>query len=119
MSDIKTPAVEQYECRPSPGRKAVEKFRNAPVASTEIPAVCPDCGFDDYEVSDVRNQQLREIQVKLNDSIEICFWSSATGAASIAAMCTTTICLQIRTCRPLPAVMTWTTHPMPSLHCES
>lgn len=70
MSDIKTPAVEQYERRPSPGRKAVEKFRNAPVASTEIPAVCPDCGFDDYEVSDVRNQQLREIQVKLNDSIE-------------------------------------------------
>ena len=40
------------------------------MASTEIPAVCPDCGFDDYEVSDVRNQQLREIQVKLNDSIE-------------------------------------------------
>lgn len=35
--------------------------------------------------------------------LSICFWSSATGAAPIAAMCTT-ICLQIRICRLLPAV---------------
>lgn len=82
VSDIKTPVVEQDERRPSPGRKAVEKFRNAPVASTEIPAVCPDYGSADYEVSDVRNQQLREIQVKLNDSIEHLLLEQRNGRCS-------------------------------------
>ena len=39
-ADFPVPMLENEERKPSPGRKAVEKFRDAPVASPEIPWLC-------------------------------------------------------------------------------
>ena len=67
---ISIPIEENGERKPSPGRQAVDKFDDAPEATTEVPSACPDCGSSDYEVSEIRSQQLRALQVEFNNAVD-------------------------------------------------
>lgn len=64
------PVAEGEACKSSPGRQAVEKFKGAPLSLADVPTACPDCGSTDYEISEARTQQLRDIQFEFNDAIE-------------------------------------------------
>ena len=70
IANTSIPVEENGERKPSPGRQAVDKFDDAQEATTEVPSACPDCGSSDYEVSVIRSQQLRELQVEFNDAVE-------------------------------------------------
>ena len=70
IANTSIPVEENGERKPSPGRQAVEKFDDAPEATTEVPSACPDCGSADYEVSEIRSQQLRELQMEFNDAVD-------------------------------------------------